>query len=110
MKHTRLAALIFLLLLVTVFFHYIYVCSVRDQMLLQIERLTQNFSAMPAVDEAAKLWKNRKGLLSLAVPLAVLDQIDMQLSLTQACADANDPAGYLYATVKLRELVKSLGR
>lgn len=110
MKHIRLAVAIFLLLLLTVFFHYIYVCSVRNQMMRQIEEAVRDFSDTPSPDESIKLWKNRKGLLSLAVPLTVLDQIDMQLSLMDTCADTKDANGYLYAAVRLRELLRSLGR
>ncbi len=110
MSRMRLSALILCSLVLIVFFNYIYVCSVRSEMLNEIDSLCERSDALPSPDGAKQTWKNRKGLLSLFVPLAVLDQIDIQLSVTKACAVTGDRDAYLRACYHLRELVESLGK
>ncbi|MBQ7379632.1 MAG: DUF4363 family protein [Clostridia bacterium] len=108
MKRMRTAAIIFCILLLIVFFNYIYVLSVRLEMLQHINQMCENTEEISAPDTLEQTWKNRKGLLSLSVPLAVLDQIDIQLSVAKACTITEDRSGYLRACHHLRELVNSL--
>lgn len=110
MSRMRLSALILCGLFLIVFFNYIYVCSVRDQMLQEIDLLCEQSDTLPFPDDAKETWQNRKGLLSLFVPLAVLDQIDIQLSVAKACSVTGDRDAYLRACYHLRELVDSLGK
>ncbi len=109
MKRMRTAILIFCVMLVAVSFNYIYVRSVRTDMLDQLDAICEGQHPSSLPDSLAQTWKNRKGLLSLSVPLTVLDQIDIQLSLAKACAESDDNSGYLCACYHLRELVNSLG-
>ena len=110
MNRMRVSALILCSIVLVVFFNYIYVCSVRNQMLQEIDVLCEQSDTLPLPDNAKQTWQNRKGLLSLFVPLAVLDQIDIQLSVTEACAVTGDSDAYLRACYHLRELVESLGK
>lgn len=110
MKRMRLAALILCGLILTVFFNYIYVRSVRTEMLGQIELLATQYDTLPLPDQINQTWKNRKGTLSLFVPLTVLDQIDIQLSALEACAATGDRNAYLRACYHVRELLVSLGK
>ena len=110
MNRMRLATLIFCIMLLAILFNYIYVCSVRAEMLRRVDAMCEHYDVLQVAEIPEQTWKNRKGLLSLSVPLAVLDQIDMQLSLMDTCADTKDTNGYLYAAVRLRELLRSLGR
>ncbi len=110
MNRMRLSALILCGLVLLVFFNYIYVCSVRDQMLQEIDLLCERSDTLPSPGDAKQAWQNRKGLLSLFVPLAVLDQIDIQLSVAEACAVTGEVDAYLRACYHLRELVESLGK
>lgn len=110
MKRIRAAALILCGLVLIVFFNYIYVCSVRGQMLDEIDRLCLHYDVFPSPKSAQQTWKNRKSTLSLSVPLTVLDQIDIQLSAIEAAAITHDKDGYLRACHCLRELLLSLGK
>lgn len=110
MSRMRLSALILCGLVLIVFFNYIYVCSVRNEMLNKIDFLCEQSDALPLPDAAKQTWQNRKGFLSLFVPLAVLDQIDIQLSVAEASAVTGDRDAYLRACYHLRELVESLGK
>lgn len=109
MKRMRLAALLLCGLVLTVFINYIYVHSVQSEMLEEVERLVAQYDTLPLPDPISQAWKNRKGTLSLFVPLAVLDQIDIQLSLLEACAATGDRDAYLRACYHVRELFNSLG-
>lgn len=109
MKRMRTAILIFCVMLVAVSFNYIYVRSVRTDMLQQLDAICDSPRPTSLPDSFTQMWKNRKGLLSLSVPLTVLDQIDIQLSVAAACTRSDDADGYLSACHHLRELVNSLG-
>lgn len=108
MNRMRLAALLFCLLLLIVFFNYIYVCSTRTKMLDAINQLCEQSDTLGSPEPALRIWKNRKWLLSLSLPLTVLDQIDMQLTVADACLETGDYDAYLRAIYRLRELVASL--
>ena len=108
MNHTRLAAIVFCLVLLTVFFNYIYVGSVRSEMLPRIDDLRSMEPSHP--DTLEQTWKSRKRLLALSVPLTALNQIDMQFSEIHACVQANDRSAYLRACYRLHDLVSNLGR
>lgn len=110
MKRMQLAALLFCLILLAVFFNYIYVRSVRSELLQQIDALCESFPASESSEQTMQAWKNRKRLLTLSVPLAVLDQIDIQFSSLQACIITQDQDTYLRTCHHLRELFNSLGR
>lgn len=108
MNHTRLAAIVFCLVLLIVFFNYIYVGSVRSEMLPRIDDLRSMEPTHP--DTLEQTWKSRKRLLALSVPLTALNQIDMQFSEIHACVQANDRSAYLRACYRLHDLVSNLGR
>ena len=108
MNHTRLAAIVFCLVLLTVFFNYIYVGSVRSEMLPRIDDLRSMEPSHP--DTLEQTWKSRKRLLALSVPLTALNQIDRQFSEIHACVQANDRSAYLRACYRLHDLVSNLGR
>ena len=108
MKRMRLAALVLCGLILTVFFNYIYVSSVRSEMLDQVAHLSAQYSSLPSPNQLVQTWNNRKGTLSLFVPLAVIDQIDMQLSTMEACVITKDCNAYLCACYHLQELLDSL--
>ena len=108
MNHTRLAAIVFCLVLLTVFFNYIYVGSVRSEMLPRIDDLRSMEPSHP--DTLEQTWKSRKRLLALCVPLTALNQIDMQFSEIHACVQADDRSAYLRACYRLHDLVSNLGR
>ena len=108
MKRMRISAIIFGVMLTAILFNYIYVCSVRNDMLRQTDMLCRSFEETISPDTLEQAWKNRKGLLSLSVPLAVLDQIDIQLSIMKACALTQDSDAYLRACHHLQELLASL--
>lgn len=110
MNRMRLATLIFCIMLLAILFNYIYVCSVRAEMLRRVDAMCEHYDVLQVAEIPEQTWKNRKGLLSLSVPLAVLDQIDIQLSLAKACAITQDQSGYLRACYHLRELINSLGQ
>lgn len=110
MNRMRLAALIFCIMLLVIFFNYMYVYSVRTEMLGRIDLMCEHYDTLQVTEISEQMWKNRKGLLSLSVPLAVLDQVDIQFSLTKACAFTQDQSGYLRACFHLRELISSLGK
>ena len=105
MKRIRMSAILFCALLVLISFNYIYVRSVRLDMLRKIDQMVESECYSDTLEQT---WKNRKPLISFSVPLAVLDQIDIQLSTTKACSIAQDYPAYLRACYHLRELVKSL--
>lgn len=108
MNHVRLAAIIFSIILLIVFFNYIYVSAVRSEMLPRIDELRSLTPTHP--DALEQQWKSRKRLLALSVPLTALNQIDMQFSEIHACVHANDRSAYLRACYRLHDLVSNLGR
>ncbi len=110
MKRLRIAALIFGVMLLTVFFHSIYVCSVRNQMMTEVTALTDQIPSEEAFEDILQTWKNRKGWLVLSTPLAVLDQIDLQLAEMQAGIQTKDDSGYVCACRRLLTLLSNLGR
>ncbi len=110
MKRLRVAALIFAVMLLTIFFHNIYVCSVRDQMVAEVIAMTEGAPSREAFDQALQAWKNRKGWIALSTPLAVLDQIDLQFAEMQAGIQTKDDSGYVCACRRLLTLLSTLGR
>ena len=108
MNHVRIAAIVFCIVLLVVFFNYIYVGSVRSELLPQIDAMRSISPTAP--DTLEQKWKSRKRLLTLSVPLTALNQIDMQFSEIRACAQANDHSAYLRACYHLHDLVSNLGR
>ena len=108
MNHVQLAAIVFCIVLLVVFFNYIYVASVRSEMLPRIDDLRNEESI--SSDALEQTWKSRKRLLVLSVPLTALNQIDMQFSQIHACIQANDRSAYLRACYQLHDLVSNLGR
>lgn len=110
MKRLRLSALIFLAMLLAIFFHNVYVLSVRNETLAQISLLAESPEAFASPDTVIQTWKNRKGLLTLSTPLTVLDQIDLQFAEMQASIQTEDAHGYASACRHLQKLLSTLGR
>lgn len=110
MKRLRIAALIFTVMLLTVFFHNIYVRSVRDQMVAEVTAMTQSEPSQQALEQTLQTWKNRRGWLALSTPLTVLDQIDLQFAEMQAGIQTEDDNGYAAACKRLLSLLSTLGR
>lgn len=107
MNHVHVAAIVFCLILLLVFFNYIYVSATRAEMLPRIDDLRTLAPTHP--DDLEQTWKSRKRLLALSVPLTALNQIDMQFSEIHACVHANDHSAYLRACYRLHDLVSNLG-
>ena len=110
MNRVHLAALAFALILLLIFFHYIYVRSVQSEMLAQVEQLSASYHSPVPPDNAEKLWKSRKRLLSHTLPLTAIEKIDLQFSELRACAEAQDSSAYLRACYALHRLLSSLDR
>lgn len=108
MNHVRISAIVFGIVLLVVFFNYIYVSSVRSEMLPQIDELRTH--ALTPPHALKQKWESRKRLLALSVPLTALNQIDMQFSEIYACVHANDRSAYLRACYHLHDLISNLGR
>lgn len=108
MNRIHLAAIVFTLLLLTVFFNYIYVGTVREKMLAQIDDLRAHAATAMQPADAEKEWKSRKRLLAFSIPRTALDQIDMQFTELRSCALSQDHSAYLRACYRLRELVLKL--
>ena len=108
MNHVHVAAIVFCLILLLVFFNYIYVSATRAEMLPRIDDLRTLAPTPP--DDLEQTWKSRKRLLALSVPLTALNQIDMQFTEIHACVHANDRSAYLRACYHLHDLVSNLGR
>ena len=110
MKRLRFAALIFGVMLLTIFFHNIYVCSARDQMVAEVTAMTDRIPSEEDFERTLQAWKNRKGWLALSTPLTVLDQIDLQFAEMQAGMQTEDDSGYTCACRRLLTLLSTLGR
>ena len=110
MNRILLACIAFSLILALVFFNYIYVHSVQHKMMSQIDPLKESYASTPQPDAAEKIWKSRKRLLTLTVPLTAIEKIDVQFSEMRACAEAHDSSAYLRACYTLSELIATLSR
>lgn len=110
MRRLRVAAIIFTFMLAAIFFHNIYTRAIRDQMVAQATELVQSEPSQERCEQALQTWKNRKRWLSLATPLTVLDQIDLQFAEMQASLQAKDDSAYVSACRRLLTLLSMLGR
>ena len=109
MNRVRLAIVALCIVLLIVFFNYIYVSSVRTEMLEQIDEFRTLSPAAAPLEQAEKTWKSRKRLLALSVPLTALDKIDIQFSELRACVQTQDRSGYVRACYHLHDLIAVLG-
>ena len=106
MNHVHVAAIVFCLILLLVFFNYIYVSATRAEMLPHIDDLRTLAPTHP--DDLEQTWKSRKRLLVFTVPLTAIEKIDMQFSEIHACTQAQDHAAYIRACYALQKLISDL--
>lgn len=115
MKHTVIALILFVLLVLLVAVNAMYVNSVKEQLYKGvIVPDSYTASELPAAKESAgrlaSMWKQERGRLGLSINENDLARIDEVIAELCAAADASEYASFNTAREKLRILIARLNR